>query len=88
MLPEKNKIYEVEISGLGTSGEGVGKIDEFTIFIEGALPNEKVSAEIIEVKKNYAVGKILKILRESAERVKPFCPIYEQCGGCQLQHLS
>ena len=52
MLPEKNKIYEVEISGLGTNGEGVGKIDEFTIFIEGALPTEKVSAEIIEVKKN------------------------------------
>ena len=47
-----------------------------------------VKTKIIEVKKNYAVGKILKILRESAERVKPFCPIYEQCGGCQLQHLS
>ena len=89
MLPvEKNKIYDVEILGLGTNGEGVGRLNDFTIFIEGALPAEKVTAEIIEVKKNYAVGKLQKILRESSERVKPFCPIYNECGGCQLQHLS
>ena len=85
---EKNKIYEIEIGGLGTSGEGVGKFEDFTIFVEGALPAEKILAEIVEVKKNYAVGKLIKILRESSERVKPFCKIYENCGGCQLQHLS
>lgn len=88
MLPEKNKTYEIEISGLGTNGEGVGKFEDFTIFVEGALPTEKILAEIVEVKKNYAVGRLRKILRESSERVKPFCPIYENCGGCQLQHLS
>ena len=88
MLPEKNKTYEIEISGLGTSGEGVGKFNDFTIFVEGALPAEKILAEIVGVKKNYAVGKLIKILRESSERVKPFCKIYENCGGCQLQHLS
>ncbi|MBQ7704183.1 MAG: 23S rRNA (uracil(1939)-C(5))-methyltransferase RlmD [Selenomonadaceae bacterium] len=88
MLPEKNKSYEIEIGGLGSGGEGVGKFEDFTIFVEGALPTEKVLAEIVEVKKNYAVGKLVKILRESSERVKPFCPIYENCGGCQLQHLS
>lgn len=87
-MVEKNKIYEIEIGGLGTNGEGVGKFEDFTIFVEGALPAEKILAEIIEVKKNYAVGKLVKILRESSERVKPFCPIYENCGGCQLQHLS
>ncbi len=87
-MVDKNKIYEIEIGGLGTSGEGVGKFQGFTVFVEGALPTEKILAEIVEVKKNYAVGKLLKILRESSERVKPFCPIYESCGGCQLQHLS
>ena len=87
-MVEKNKIYEIEVIGLGSGGEGVGKFEDFTIFVEGALPTEKISAEIIEVKKNYAVGKLIKILRESSERVKPFCPIYENCGGCQLQHLS
>lgn len=87
-MVEKNKTYEIEIGGLGTSGEGVGKFEDFTIFVEGALPTEKILAEIVEVKKNYAVGKLKKILRESSERVKPFCRIYENCGGCQLQHLS
>ena len=87
-MVEKNKTYEIEIGGLGTNGEGVGRFNDFTVFVEGALPTEKILAEIIEVKKNYAIGKLIKILRESAERVKPFCPLYEQCGGCQLQHLS
>lgn len=87
-MVEKNKIYEIEIGGLGTNGEGVGRFNDFTIFVEGALPTEKISVQIIEVKKNYAVGKLQKILRESSERVKPFCPIYESCGGCQIQHLS
>jgi len=88
MLPEKNKIYEVEILGLGDSGEGVGRIDNFTIFVEGALPAEKVSVEVVEVKKNYAVGKLKKILRESPARVQPVCRFFPECGGCQLQHLS
>ena len=69
-MVEKNKTYEIEISGLGTNGEGVGKFEDFTIFVEGALPTEKILAEIVEVKKNYAVGKLIKILRESSERVK------------------
>ena len=85
---EKNKIYEIEILNLGSSGEGVGRIENFTVFVENALPNEKILAKIIEVKKNYAVGKLEKILRESSERVEPFCKNYFQCGGCQLQHLN
>ena len=88
MLPEKNKIYEVEIVGLGDSGEGVGRIDNFTIFVEDALPTEKVAVEVIEVKKNYAIGKLKKILRESSARVQPVCKFFSQCGGCQLQHLN
>ena len=85
---ELNKIYEIEILNIGSSGEGVGRIENFTVFVENALPNEKILAKIIEVKKNYAVGKLEKILRESPERVAPFCKNYFRCGGCQLQHLS
>ncbi len=81
-------MIEIEINGLGVNGEGVGRGDNLTVFVEGALPGEKVSAEIIDTKKNYAVGKLIKILRESPDRVQPICPIFEQCGGCQLQHLS
>lgn len=82
------EIYEMNIDNLGVSGEGTGKIENFTVFVKGALPGEKVSVQITEAKKNYAVGKIVKLLKESPARVKPLCPIYKKCGGCQLQHLT
>ena len=78
----------IKIHGLGSSGEGVGKLDGLTVFVEGALPSEEVLAELETVKKNYAVGRLIEILKNSSERVEPFCPLYKDCGGCQLQHLS
>ena len=83
-----NDIIEVNITGLGSSGEGVGKADGFTVFVHGALPGEKVSVKLFQVKKSYASGRILNILEESPQRVKPQCAFYEKCGGCQLQHLN
>ena len=79
---------ELTINGLGSSGEGVGKYEGFTVFVQGALPEEKVKVTITLVKKSYAVGKLLEIIAASPERVEPLCPVYAQCGGCQLQHLS
>ena len=79
---------ELQITGLGSSGEGVGKYDSFTIFVKGALPEEKVQVTITLVKKSYAVGRLEAIVTASPERVQPLCPVYESCGGCQLQHLS
>ena len=92
----------IKIHGLGSSGEGVGKAirneelgirneDEnkfLIVFVEGALPGEEVLAEIVTVKKNYAVGRLVEIVKKSPERVEPFCPLYKNCGGCQLQHMS
>lgn len=78
----------IKIHGLGSSGEGVGKIDGLTVFVEGALPGEEVIAEVETLKKNYAVARLIKVVKSSSERVKPFCPLYEKCGGCQLQHMS
>ena len=92
----------IKIHGLGSSGEGVGKAirneelgirneDEnkfLIVFVEGALPGEEVLAEIVTVKKNYAVGRLVEVVKKSPERVEPFCPLYKNCGGCQLQHMS
>ncbi len=83
-----NNTAEVEITGLGSSGEGVGKVNGFTVFVKGALPGEKVKVKLFQVKKSYASGSILEILQPSAQRVEPQCPFYKSCGGCQLQHLS
>ena len=84
----KGRTYELQIDRLGTSGEGVGRYDNFTVFVPNALPGETVSVIIEEVKNSYARGRIKQILHESVDRVVPLCELYEECGGCQLQHLS
>lgn len=83
-----NKEYIIEITGMGHEGEGVGKIDGFTVFVQGALRGEIVYVKIVKVSKNYAVGKLLKVVDPSSDRANPVCGIYERCGGCQLQHAS
>ncbi|MEL7596842.1 MAG: 23S rRNA (uracil(1939)-C(5))-methyltransferase RlmD [Clostridiaceae bacterium] len=85
---EKNKEYDVEISGLGYEGEGVAKIDNYAIFIQGAMLGEKVRVKIVKVKKSFAFGKLIDILEASKDRREPVCDIYNRCGGCSLQHLS
>lgn len=85
---EKNEDYEVEISALGSEGEGIAKIDNYTIFVQGAILGERVRIKITKVKKNYAYGKLLEVLDRSENRTEAVCSIYKQCGGCGLQHLS
>lgn len=87
-MVEKNKDYVIDISGMGYEGEGVGKIENFTVFVQGALIGEKVKVKIVKVAKNYAYGKLLDIIETSNHRAEPVCSIYKNCGGCQLQHMS
>src|SRR5690554_1799782 len=84
----KNNEYEMNIDGLGSNGEGVGRIQGFTVFVEGALAGERVLVKIVKVTKNYAYGKLIHIIQRSPDRVEPRCPHFRSCGGCQLQHLS
>lgn len=85
---KKGGRYTLDIVGLGHSGEGVGRLAEFTVFVPQALPEERVQVSVVEVKKNYAKAKLLVVEKPSPFRVQPPCPIYEVCGGCQLQHAS
>jgi len=85
---EQGKQYNLTINSLGTSGEGVGRIEGFTVFVEGGLPHEELTVKITEVKKSYATGQLVKIVKASPDRVEPACGIYKECGGCQLQHMS
>lgn len=85
---EAGKEYEIRINSLGSSGEGVGRAEGFTVFVAGALPGELARVKITEVKKSYAAGRLVKVLQASPDRVLPKCPVYSECGGCQLQHVS
>lgn len=84
----KNQYYEVEVTNLGYNGEGIGRINGFTVFVEGALVGEIVKVKIVKVNKRFAFGKMIEIIKYSKDRVNPNCEIYNKCGGCQLQHLS
>ncbi|WP_081824214.1 23S rRNA (uracil(1939)-C(5))-methyltransferase RlmD [Paenibacillus sp. UNC451MF] len=84
----KNEEYEADIVGIGHEGEGVGRVNGFTLFIKGALPGERVLVKVMKLKKQYGYAKLLRILKPSPDRIEAPCPIYSQCGGCQLQHLS
>ncbi|WP_434296044.1 23S rRNA (uracil(1939)-C(5))-methyltransferase RlmD [Clostridium sporogenes] len=85
---EKNREYNLDIIGTGFEGEGVSKIDDFTVFIPGAMEGESALTRIVKVNKNFAFGKIIKLNKASENRVDSICPIYKQCGGCQVQHYS
>ncbi len=84
----KNDEIELDMIGLTHEGEGVGRADGYTLFVSGALPGERIQARVLKTKKQYGYAKLLKVLNESPDRVQAPCPIYTQCGGCQLQHMS
>lgn len=85
---EKNKNYILNITGMTHEGQGVGRIEGFAVFVDGALENEQVEVRIIKLNKSYAVGKLVTILKPSPHRVEPFCGAYRRCGGCSLQHMD
>ena len=88
MSIEKNKQYIVNIIDNGMEGEGIAKIDDFVIFIPGAIKQEKVRILIVKVLKNHAYGKILEILEKSEYREEEDCSTYKRCGGCNLRHIQ
>ncbi|MCQ6281142.1 23S rRNA (uracil(1939)-C(5))-methyltransferase RlmD [Bacillus sp. EB600] len=82
-----NQTFPLTIKRLGINGEGVGYFKKQVVFVPGALPGEEVVVEATKVQPKYAEAKIKKIRIQSPYRVKPLCPVYDICGGCQLQHL-
>lgn len=85
---EKNKEYIVDIIDNGYEGEGIAKIDNYTIFIPGAIKGEKIKVLIVKVNASHAFGKILEIINKSNSRTLEECESYKRCGGCNLRHIK
>ena len=85
---KKNDYVTVTIEDIGNDGEGIGKVDGFTLFIKDAIIGDTVQAKIIKSKKQYAYARLEKVLTPSPFRVEPECAYHRQCGGCQIQALS
>ncbi|MEW6185334.1 MAG: class I SAM-dependent RNA methyltransferase [Thermodesulfobacteriota bacterium] len=79
---------EVLITGLSSTGEGIGRVGGKVVFIPFTLPGEVVEWELSESKKSYDRGRVLRIIEPSLDRIEPPCPFFMECGGCQLQHLD
>lgn len=87
MVPQKNEVVLIEITDMGNSGEGIGRADGFTLFVKEAVVGDVIEAKVLKAKKTYGYAKIEKIVRPSAHRVEPVCPVAGRCGGCQLQSM-
>lgn len=85
---KKDDRLVIDITDIGNDGEGIGKIDGYTLFVKDALPGDKVQVKIMKAKKNYAYARLEEVLEASPDRVTPVCPIARQCGGCSLQAIS
>ncbi len=88
MQVEKNKEYIVHIIDNGFHGEGIAKIEGFTIFIPNAIKGERVKILIVKVLSSHAFGKILEIIEASENRIESDCTTYKRCGGCSLRHIK
>ncbi len=88
MQIEKNKEYIVDIIDNGFQGEGIAKIDGFTIFIPNAIKGEKIRILIVKVLASHAFGKIIEIIKKSEYREDSDCKTYKRCGGCSLRHVK
>lgn len=88
MTIKKNDIYTIKITDLGTQGEGIGKIEGYTLFVKNTLPGEEVKVIVVKANKNYGYGKALEIISPSPDRATPSCAVAGKCGGCTIQHLN
>lgn len=85
---QKNEYFIGECMDYTHDGQGIVKIDGFPVFVKRMLLHEKGKIKVIKVLKNYAVGRLIELEDISPYREEPRCSLFNQCGGCHLQHLS
>ena len=85
---KKNDIFELEITDMGTDGEGIGHYDGMTFFVKDALIGDVITARVTKLKKNYGYARVEEIKTPSTFRIEPKCALHKRSGGCQIQALS
>jgi 23S rRNA (uracil1939-C5)-methyltransferase len=87
-IPYNHIFEDVAIIDIAEEGKGVGKADEFVLFIEKAVPGDIADVQVYRSKKNFGEAKIINIKKPSEHRVTPFCSHFGTCGGCKWQHMT
>jgi tRNA/tmRNA/rRNA uracil-C5-methylase (TrmA/RlmC/RlmD family) len=88
MAPQLGDKLVLTISDVAFGGEGVGRLEDFVVFVPFVLAGEVAEVEVTELKKRFARARLLRVIEPSATRVTPACPYFGQCGGCQYQHVD
>jgi 23S rRNA (uracil1939-C5)-methyltransferase len=88
MPPRPGDTVELDVTTLAYGGQGVARLDDFVIFVRGAVPGDRVLARVTKRKHNHAEARTLEILTPSPRRVAPLCRHAEECGGCEWQTLA
>ena len=79
---------ELDITTVAFGGDGIGRVDNFVVFVPFVVEGERVEVEIVEVKRRYATADLVRVITPSPRRVEPRCPYYMKCAGCQYQHIE
>jgi 23S rRNA (uracil1939-C5)-methyltransferase len=87
-MMQKNEVAVVTIEDIGVNGEGIGKVDGYTLFVKDAVIGDTVEVKVMKAKKQYGYAKLQRILEPSKDRVSARCSFARSCGGCQIQELS
>ena len=84
---KKNDILDLTIEDLGVNGEGIGKVDGYTLFVKDGVIGDKVTVKVMKANKNFGFARLMEIKEPSKDRVSPRCSVARQCGGCQFSAL-
>ncbi len=87
-LLDKNQQITLDITGFSAEGSGVGHFEGMAVFVPGAAAGDKLLVHIIMAKKNYAIGKIVKIIKSAKIRCESDCTAFPRCGGCVFRHIK
>ena len=85
---QQGSLVELEITGLSNNGDGVGHFEGRAVFVANTVTGDRVSVRLVDLKKQYAYGKLQKLLSPSPHRLRPPCIVADKCGGCQWQHIN
>ncbi len=85
---QKNETVLLRVTDIGSSGEGIGKADGYTLFVRDAVVGDLAEVKITKAKKRYGYARLLRVIEPSSDRVKPPCAAAGPCGGCQLQNMN
>ena len=87
-MVKKNDQLIINIEDIGTSGEGIGKYEGYTLFVNNTTIGDKALIKVMKTGKTYGYARLMELMEPSSHRVKPRCPIADKCGGCQIMHMN